>query len=798
MPRFRLLSFDGLGWTRVALATSVCVVVGIALPIPHLAVSPAHAVCAPDATPAVDVTCSGTDTDGYEVPAPGINNLVIEDGALVTDTAGGPFFGVVDGFAGTVATLTNNGSIAATLPVRNGVLLSAITAGDFINTGTITGGAFADGVGIGILLNGGVINSGTITGDGGLIVQNNTTNINNRGTITGATLYGVAVNGSLGTFSNTGVVSGAAGLDVRFDLTTLTNGGTITGTVVEGVLVGGTITSLTNDGSIIGNDDAIEALNIGSLTNFGLINGDDDGIDVDGGDPNDETSAIGSLVNHGIIRGNDDGIDAGTITSLVNTGTIVGGTTDGIGNSGVVAAVLSNLVNSGLISAGSPQDLGYAIEVRGPLGAANEDTNLTLNAGSILIGYVDLGGGTNTLNIGHGRSLNSTFDGDIALSTLPVLGNTNGALVAVLDTPGAPDERQIVAVDQSAFLSFDDALYALVSGIGQATEIRQRALRSDPSLGFASRFAAASDPQPGAFAAFNDAPPFDPNRFWVEAFGSYRQDQSDRTGNDFHHLTGGLVAGVDVPLDPNTTFGVMAGFAGATSENEIDTQETDALSFFAGVYGSTEAMDLAWDGSLTVGYTDYEADRVTANNLVAGGLETARADFGGWFINPQVTATREATNPFAGRIFHGFTAAPTLQQSVSLSYTGLFLNGYTETGTTNPLTLNSRSVHIASARAALTLPFERIEANGATTTQRLTGGVEARTQFGDDTVSGTLLGKAVSTTLDDDNFAGGAFVGLSGTYETASGVTAYANAEAMIETDASWQFSAAAGLRIAF
>jgi hypothetical protein len=781
--------------------------VGIALPIPHLAVSPAHAVCAPDATPAVDVTCSGTDTDGYEVPAPGINNLVIEDGALVTDTAGGPFFGVVDGFAGTVATLTNNGSIAATLPVRNGVLLSAITAGDFINTGTITGGAFADGVGIGILLNGGVINSGTITGDGGLIVQNNTTNINNRGTITGATLYGVAVNGSLGTFSNTGVVSGAAGLDVRFDLTTLTNGGTITGTVVEGVLVGGTITSLTNNGSITGNDDAIEALNINGLTNFGLISGDDDGIDVDGGDPNDETSVIGNLVNYGTIHGNDDGIDAGTITSLVNTGTIAGGTTDGINNSGIAAAVITNIVNSGTISAGSPNDLGYAIEERGrpeilfPVfrpAISGGDTHLTLNAGSILIGYVDLGGGMNTLNIGQGRSLNSTFDGDIALSTLPLLGNTNGALVAFLDTPGAPDERQIVAIDQSAFLSFDEALYALVSGIGQATEIRQRALRSDPSLGFASRFAAASDPQPGAFAAFNDASPFDPNRFWVEAFGSFRQDQSDRTGSDFDHLTGGLVAGVDVSIDPTTSFGVMAGFAGATSENEINTQETDAFSFFAGVYGSTEAMGLAWDGSLTIGYTDYEADRVTANNLVAGGLETANADFGGWFINPQVTATRETTNPFAGHIFHGFTAAPTLQQSVSLSYAGLFLNGYTETGTTNPLTLNSRSVHIASARAALTLPFERVEADGAITTLRLTGGVEGRTQFGDDTVSGTLLGQAVSTTLDDDDFGAGAFLDLSGAYETASGVTAYANAEAMIETDASWQFSATAGLRIAF
>lgn len=107
-------------------------------------------------------------------------------------------------------------------------------------------------------------------------------------------------------------------------------------------------------------------------------------------------------------------------------------------------------------------------------------------------------------------------------------------------------------------------------------------------------------------------------------------------------------------------------------------------------------------------------------------------------------------------------------------------------------------MHVASARAALALPFEAVHADGALTTIRLIGGIEARTQFGDDSVSGTLLGQTVSTTLSDDDATFGGFLGVSGEYQTTSGLTAYANAEGLIETEAAWQISATAGLRIAF
>jgi hypothetical protein len=591
---------------------------------------------------------------------------------------------------------------------------------------------------------------------------------------------GVNADGILNLLINRGTINAAA-RGVHADrISMLVNSGDIIGGTDSGLDFGVSadiaIEKLINSGRIEGGVYAIFSFSIGSVTNAGILVGAADGI---------RGSRIDSIYNSGEISGADSGVEiSNTIGSIDNTGLIQGGV------SGVAAATITRLTNSGTISGGT-----FAIRE----GGAGGNTTLTLNGGSVLIGDVDLGSGINTLNIGEGLSLNSTFEADSNI----LLGTTSGQLVAI-DTSGGVNNQVVVAVDPSAFASFNDALAALTSGIGGVVQGRQSALRSDPALGFASsfasRFAGAEEESLVAFSNLDleDKPYLNPNRFWIEGFGAYREDDSDRVGSTFESLTGGLVAGVDVPLDAITSVGVMAGFAASRSENETDTQETDTTSYYAGVYASTEAWGLAWDGALTLGYTDYDQERITANNLVAGGLETANANFGGWFINPQVTMTREAGNPLAGAGFGSLVSTQTLEQSLTLSYAGLFLDGYTETGTTNPLTLDERSIHIASARAALSLPFEAAHADGAVTTLRLIGGVEARTRFGDDDVSGTLLGQSVSTTLDDDNFGAGAFVGLAGEYQTTTGLTAYANAEALLETDAAWQVSATAGLRIAF
>ncbi|MEP2761648.1 MAG: autotransporter domain-containing protein [Hyphomicrobiales bacterium] len=626
-----------------------------------------------------------------------------------------------------------------------------------------------------------VLSGATLTGTGRAIFLDNNIVLTNFGAIR---------------FENLATGGGGSPKAIQIDgtLTALNNSGSITAVrdgingLNFGLQVRGAIERLTNTGEITslttGNSSSIGiqgVISVSNIANFGTISAVTNG---------SASSATGLLSNNGLANLSNSGtisaealvgssssygIHAQTITGVVNTGTIRASSS---GDSvGVRADTrLASLTNAGTISGNS-----FAIRESGA-----GDTSLTLNAGSVLISRVDLGGGANVLNIGQGLSLNSTFESDGGAS-LVELGSIAGHLIALVPVTGGGtnNDVEVVAVDPFAFASADEALAALTAGIGQTVQNRQAVLRSDPALGFSAGDA-------------TDMSALNPSRFWVEGFGAYREDNGDRVGNTFDSLTGGLVAGVDVPVGALTSVGVMAGFAASTSENETNTQETDTTSYYAGVYASTQALGLAWDASLTVGHSDYDQERITANNLVANGLETARADIGGWFINPQVTATREAANPLAGAGFGSLIATQMLEQSLTFSYAGLFLDGYTETGTTNPLTLDDRDVHIASARAALALPFEAIHANGALTTVRLIGGVEVRTQFGDDAISGTLLGQSVSTTLDDDDVALGGFLGLSGEYQTTSGLIAYANAEGLLETDASWQLSADAGLRIAF
>lgn len=585
---------------------------------------------------------------------------------------------------------------------------------------------------------------------------------------------------------------------------------------LQAIDIGATLTALTNSGSITAVRDGNAGLNrgvfawvIGRLTNTGEITSltteNSSSIGVQG------VTSVSNIANFGTISAVTNGgassatglMSNNDLTNLSNSGTISAEALVGTSSTvGIRAQTITGVVNTGTIRASSSGDsvgvvadtrlasLSNAGTISGNSFAIREtgagDTSLTLNAGSVLINRVDLGGGANVLNIGQGLSLNSTFEFDGGAS-LVELGSISGHLIALVPVTGGGtnNDVEVVAIDPSAFTSAEEALAGLTAGIGQTVQARQSALRTDAALGFA-----AGDVTGSLQLA--------PNRFWIEGFGAFRQDDGGQIGSDFDHLTGGLVAGVDVPLDAGTSLGAMAGFAASTSENEINTQSTDTTSYFAGVYASTQALGLAWDASLTIGYSDYDQQRVTANNLVAGGLETANADFDGWFINPQLTMTREAANPLVGAGLGSLIATQTLEQSLTFSYAGLFLDGYTETGTTNPLNLDDRSVHVASVRAALALPFEATHADGSLTTLRLIGGVEARTQFGDGDVTGTLLGQSVSTTLDDDDASLGGFLGLSAEYQATTGFTAYADAEGLLETDASWQLSARAGLRIAF
>lgn len=158
-----------------------------------------------------------------------------------------------------------------------------------------------------------------------------------------------------------------------------------------------------------------------------------------------------------IIGANGTGVFAnGTLRSLTNSGSITGT------SHGIEADIITSLTNSGLISGGSPA--GFA--TRESIGG---DTQLTLLAGSVLVGRVDLGGGgVNTLNVGKGLSMATTF-----ASGAPVIGSMN--------VPFVVNGNQVVTADTTSFANQSTMLADLTGGIFSTVENRIDNLRSGVS-----------------------------------------------------------------------------------------------------------------------------------------------------------------------------------------------------------------------------------------------------------------------------------------------------------------------------
>ena len=196
------------------------------------------------------------------------------------------------------------------------------------------------------------------------------------------------------------------------------------------------------------------------------------------------------------------------------------------------------------------------------------------------------------------------------------------------------------------------------------------------------------------------------------------------------------------------------------------------------------AIDVAVSG----GYAAYERRRRVINNQAAGGLESAKATYGGIFVSPEVSVTHPLW-------FEGQRIEP----SVMLRYAGLFLDGFTESGTTAPMKLAGREVHLGVGRAQLAVPLDYRWESGGLTRLTVKGGVEGRHQFGGGAVSATLLGQSLTVDAGtDDGSVFGFYAGLAGEYTTPGGIIAFGSLEGLMENDGSHQVSALGGVKVRF
>jgi hypothetical protein len=563
-------------------------------------------------------------------------------------------------------------------------------------------------------------NSGTITGDTdhGVRVDGTLKNLTNSGTITSKTLDGVH-GFTIGALKNSGAIQGGQHGVYGADIGTVDNSKSIVGETGDGVRSGGTMKSLTNTGDITGFQSGITSDSIDKLTNSGTITGEtQSGV---------HASTIGDVINNGSVTGNIAGLISDTsINSLVNAGSIRG--TD----AGVQANAIFALTNSGVI--GAADETGNAIVETDP--SLNTDTLLTLNAGSVLIGHVDIHGGTNTLAVGNGLNLALTFD-----TSVPELIQTSGAPYVVVG-------NTVYVADMTAFAAAGVATSNLASAIGDA---------------------AAAAVEKG----FDEKGVDGSGHYWLQAIGGYGG------AVEAHDRFGGFVIGGDYGASADQRLGFFVG--GARGVVETDTLTNNADSFYAGLYGASQFQDFSVKGALTAGYTNSDIDRTVANNTVATGLQNVNSHQDAFFIAPSITFTK----PWVTRDL-------TLETSLTLNYTGLFSGGFTE-NVPGGVSVGRSSTHIFGAEGLLRLPFQTVTEDGMLTGDVHTG-LEGRAII-NPALGGFLAGTPVSFTASDTPATLGIVAGAAVEFKLDSGIKLFGGSDIALRSDHSLSLAANAGIK---
>ncbi len=576
----------------------------------------------------------------------------------------------------------------------------------------------------------------------------------------------------------------------------------------------------------------------GIVTATGLNGGDGNATTINRGVVNGEvttttgTSGTGTgnatLINYGTIdttsaRFTGGGfVDTGAlggIASVYNAGKIIGevGVFSSTGGS-------ASLSNAGFID-GSYSGVAVNISQSLPFSITPDPTiPTTLNIlpgsrilGSILLnGIVGAPGSTPTaVNFfaGHDISSVTSFGGFLSCgcgggaffggltdtgAPVNVFGGApyviNGNTVAILDpTSFAVADRNVVDFSHTVSTLFTNRLNNPTSTSGNGST----------AIGFAPSGNVAVDMARDAFAGISSLnyastdrvlfsnPSFtakDGTSIWAQGFGGQRiQGANAPTLRSVNNFYGGAM-GIDKAVRPDLRMGVLAGAGKINSNIDVNSGSTSSDVAFAGVYGRYAMNRSFVDFALLGGHSNNDVRRNIANNLVAGGLETASAKYDGWFISPE----------FAYGVRMPVAANLTLTPTARVRYLAAEFDGYQETGSTTNLNVASRTSHNFEERAEVTLtktsdplPTQRMQISG-------TVGLLALQRVGDTTVNTVLLGQNLPFATPGKNDVFGGFAGVGFDWRHISGWTVFGAAEYTATTDSSQTVSGKGGVKVAF
>ena len=159
--------------------------------------------------------------------------------------------------------------------------------------------------------------------------------------------------------------------------------------------------------------------------------------------------------------------------------------------------------------------------------------------------------------------------------------------------------------------------------------------------------------------------------YWVEGFGSYQQRPAIKGAAQSDSTVGGILVGIDKRYNEKVIIGAYAGGLKGRMKILDDTNKIiNSNGVVIGAYGSLDLPKNSFlDVNVPVAYVTNKSNRTVKYNLAPNGIEYNKGSFNEYYVAPSVTLGQNLD-------YDNFTLVP----SITASYIGQYIKGYTETG----------------------------------------------------------------------------------------------------------------------